>query len=126
MKAFEFGIQLAQDYHANLNLMHVIDLCSSAHSPGEKPTEYILTISNSAKEKLKDIVTTSGAPRETEIAVVEGKPSVLIAEKAEELGSDLVVLGKSGHTSAEQRVLGSTANAILRGARFPVLVIPGP
>ncbi len=126
VKAFQFGIQLAQDYHANLNLMHVIDLGSSAHSPGEKPTEYTLSISKSAKEKLEDIIKTSGGPRETEIAVAEGKPSVLIVERAEELGSDLVVLGKTGHTLAEQRVFGSTANAILRGARFPVLVVPGP
>jgi nucleotide-binding universal stress UspA family protein len=126
LKAFQFGIQLAQDYQANLNLMHVIDLGFSAHSPEEKPTEYILSISKSAKEKLEDIITTRGGPGETEIVVVEGKPAVLIVERAEELGSDLVILGKSGHTLAEQRVLGSTANAILRGARFPVLVIPGP
>lgn len=48
-----------------------------------------------------------------------------LEEAAEELGSDLVVLGPHGGTAAGAHFLGSTADRVLRTSRIPCLVVRG-
>jgi nucleotide-binding universal stress UspA family protein len=47
-----------------------------------------------------------------------------ITEQAERLGAELIVLGSQGHGKLRQLLLGSVADAVLRNARVPVLIVP--
>ena len=53
----------------------------------------------------------------------EGDPAEAILEAAEELGSDLIVLGNKGMTGAMRFVLGSVPNKVSHHAHCSVLVV---
>ncbi|MCC5858343.1 MAG: universal stress protein [Ectothiorhodospiraceae bacterium] len=59
-----------------------------------------------------------------EIQVLDGDPRQVIPALAEELPADLVIVGKRGRNAIQQLLLGSTAEAVCRKARCPVLVVP--
>ncbi len=61
------------------------------------------------------------APR---LAVAIGNPAKEILKVARRHRADLIVLGTRGAGNAARLLLGSTAHAVLRHARIPVLAVP--
>ncbi len=53
-----------------------------------------------------------------------GRPAQVIADKAEKLRCDLIVMGAHGRTGANRLMIGSTTHRILRKSRLPVLATP--
>jgi nucleotide-binding universal stress UspA family protein len=53
----------------------------------------------------------------------DGLPAREILDAARSWEADLVVIGSQGHGHFEQFVLGSVANAVVRGAHCPVLLV---
>jgi len=51
-----------------------------------------------------------------------GQPVEEILGLAEEVGADLILMGSHGRTGVRRVLLGSVSEAVLRGARCPVLV----
>ncbi|MDZ7852411.1 MAG: universal stress protein [Halomonas sp.] len=60
-----------------------------------------------------------------ETRVLDGDPRRAIIEEAKREHADLIVIGKRGRNRIQEFLLGSTAEAIARGAHCPVLVVPG-
>jgi nucleotide-binding universal stress UspA family protein len=58
-------------------------------------------------------------------AVVEGSAAESIVEHAESAGSDLIVMASHGRTGASRFWLGSVADAVMRSAPVPVLMVRG-
>lgn len=58
--------------------------------------------------------------------VLQGHPESLIIDYAKEHRVDLIVLGTHARSGIERFLLGSTAEAILRHAPCPVLIVPPP
>lgn len=56
--------------------------------------------------------------------VISGTPPELIVAVAKEQEVDLIVMSTHGRTGVSRLVYGSVAEAVLRGARLPVLLIP--
>jgi nucleotide-binding universal stress UspA family protein len=56
--------------------------------------------------------------------VFEGAPAEMILEAAERTGADLIVMSTHGRTGLSRLVYGSVAEAVLRGGRVPVLLVP--
>jgi nucleotide-binding universal stress UspA family protein len=56
--------------------------------------------------------------------VEEGRPADVVLEEAARLSADLVVIGKHGRGALARALIGSTAEAVLRRARCPVLFVP--
>jgi nucleotide-binding universal stress UspA family protein len=68
-----------------------------------------------------------GVPAELTTRVVSlGGPAHVIAEAAESVGADLIVVGSRGHSVLSQVVLGSVPVRLLHIANCPVLVVPPP
>ena len=59
-----------------------------------------------------------------ESMIVEGVPFVEIIKIANDLDSDLIVIGSRGHSGLTELFFGGTAEKVLRGGRRPVLCIP--
>ncbi len=59
-----------------------------------------------------------------DLRVLDGDPRQVIPALAEELPADLVVVGQRGRNAMQELLLGSTAEAVCRKARCPVLVVP--
>lgn len=56
--------------------------------------------------------------------VLRGDPAIEIARHAERCGADLIVLGRRALRYGAEFALGSTAEAVVRRARVPCLLIP--
>jgi nucleotide-binding universal stress UspA family protein len=54
-----------------------------------------------------------------------GPPAVAVLNEAEAVGADLIVVGSRGYGPAKRVLLGSVAEAIVRGASCPVLTVRG-
>jgi nucleotide-binding universal stress UspA family protein len=52
----------------------------------------------------------------------EGSVGDALLALADELGSDLLVMGCYGHSRLREMVLGGTSRIVLRSARLPVLM----
>ena len=57
--------------------------------------------------------------------VVEGSPSGAVVTHAAEVGADLIVMSSHGRTGASRFWLGSVADAVMRSATVPVLMVRG-
>ena len=55
--------------------------------------------------------------------VIEGTPSAGILEAAKETSADLVVMGSHGRSGLGALIIGSTAQAVVHGAKTPVLLV---
>jgi nucleotide-binding universal stress UspA family protein len=66
---------------------------------------------------------TTDQPLDVEYLTKEGDAAEEILRAAEDIGSDLVVLGTHGRTGLRRLVAGSIAEAVLRKARCPVLAL---
>lgn len=77
-----------------------------------------------AMRRLTDVEAPAGV--EVRRVVSVGRPVLEILRLAVELEADLIVIGSPAASAAEHALFGSTAVRVLRAARCPVLVIPGP
>jgi nucleotide-binding universal stress UspA family protein len=59
-----------------------------------------------------------------EALLVQGPTVETLAERAEHLDADLVVLGSHGHGAVYRALMGSVSEGMLRAGICPVLVIP--
>jgi nucleotide-binding universal stress UspA family protein len=57
---------------------------------------------------------------------IMGPPAEVLLRRAEELGADLIVMGTGDRLHLHGAWLGSMTGRILRQARCPVLIVPGP
>jgi nucleotide-binding universal stress UspA family protein len=62
--------------------------------------------------------------RSVTLDVAIGRPAQVIANIAEKLRCDLIVMGAHGRTGANRLMIGSTTHRILRQSRIPVLATP--
>jgi len=59
-------------------------------------------------------------------AIALGGPGRAVADIAEEVGADLIVVGTRGHSALAGVLLGSVTQKLLHLAKCPVLCIPAP
>ncbi|MDD5170079.1 MAG: universal stress protein [Syntrophales bacterium] len=64
--------------------------------------------------------------RVSSIQIVEGNPVVEILKRADELKSDIVIMGTHSKGAIAHTFLGSVASNVLQRIRIPVFIIPLP
>jgi nucleotide-binding universal stress UspA family protein len=85
------------------------------------PVELLDVMRKSAETQLARAVESVGGSGECVIEI--GPPSTIIVRAAEDLRSELVVVGTTGRTGLRRMLLGSVAEAVVRHARCSVLVV---
>ena len=121
--AFQYGLGLAQEFEAELHLVHVLE------PPAYPDAEAALTESRNAmraqiREKLDRMV-----PEEARnwcrpiVTLREGKPDEELSRYAEINEMDLMVLGVHGHSLVEALFIGSTTDRVARRSPCPVLAV---
>jgi len=125
--ALDLAVELARRFGSRLHLLHAyqqpVDVLSpyGAAVPGNIGPE----LRAAALARLRKLaVSIEGL--QTEVHAVEGPPAVVIAEQAEAIGADLVVMGTHGRTGLRHLLLGSVAERTLRSAPCPVLTVKKP
>lgn len=119
----EQAIQLAKQHSARLTVLHVIEHINAYGVAQAYPTVLDLEAKmlEDAKKELEKLHHQESLSNATFLVDV-GSPKVVILQKAEELGVDLIVVGSHGRHGLAL-LLGSTANAILHHAPCDVLAV---
>lgn len=86
----------------------------------------LVDYADSMAERLRGEARAAGADEVTRYHVVAGPAAGALAEVAERVRADLIVVGASHRGRVERFFLGTTAGRTLRQARAPVLVLRGP
>ena len=131
-RALEPAIHIAEKFGGNVILLRVatpetvlVGLAGLTPQPYEVYDADLRRDQEEAEAYLNGIETQWAAakiPIRTE--VISGTPPEMIVEAAQAAGVDLVVMSTHGRSGLSRLIYGSVAEAVLRGARVPVLLIP--
>jgi universal stress protein A len=118
------AIELCQAFKARLSLVHVVeftqmDLSNDLVLPQELDLDQELM--KQSKQRLEELAENLGIDK-SECFVSQGSTRREILRLAKELNTNLIVIGSHGREGI-QRLLGSTANAVLHGAPCDVLAV---
>ena len=129
-QAIEVAIDLAARYHAKLEILSVTPLVplyvtsTEPWVPTEIPsseTEHYRALVNAAVQQAEQ----AGVSEVTGV-LLEGVVVDEIIAHVEHHGTDLLVLGSRGLSTAKRILLGSVSDAVLHHLKVPVLVVRGP
>lgn len=117
------ALALSKEFNAKLSLIHAVEHMSSygaayGIAAGADIEEMLL---ENAKEAMSKLGQKFGVPESQQIIKI-GPAKLVILEQAEEMKADLIIVGSHGRHGV-RLLLGSTANAILHGAKCDVLAI---
>jgi len=121
--ATDVGASLAAQLHANLAFVHVIPRALAYPTElGFVEVERIADLHERAHHYLKHAQRQAGTVP-SEVIMREGVAAAEIIEAAKEWKADLVIVGSHNRGRFSRLILGSTAEAVVRGAVCPVLVM---
>lgn len=124
------ALQLAP--RAALTVVHAFDIpfegkLRAAGVQDEEIGHYRTHARQSAMQRIERSAAEAGADPMTVARIVQqGAPGRVLLEHAEQLGADLLVIGKHGESAFEEMVLGSVTRHVLSDARCDVLVVRCP
>lgn len=133
-KALQWAVAVKTAFHAELVVLHVVDLDALAYLDlGGDPAvggtsrpvslELLERIRADAGRALSRI--TESFP-EVQPLLREGSPREVILEVAKELASDLIVLGTHGRSGLARVAFGSVADHVIRHSKVPILTVRDP
>ena len=114
---------LADELHARLLLLWVVETVSYSGDPGEAmPALFeVHEMAQTYLERVAAQLRNNGRPVESH--VLSGTPAESILACADDRAVDLIVMSTHGRSGIGRWVYGSVADKVLRGARVPVLLI---
>jgi nucleotide-binding universal stress UspA family protein len=128
--AFEYAVDFAQTFGAEMTILHVINSSRLGYPAFEVGVPFDLqavlsSINESVEKAFQGLASECKgcAGLETKTASRMGVPANEIARFAEEESMELIVMGTHGWTGIRHLVLGSTAENVVRTARCPVLTV---
>ncbi len=124
LAALAAGLEMAHRVGAVVAVVHVAD---TVHPwQGEMSEVGLVPLSKIRRQGqllLNRILADLPATEKCETILRDGAPAREILAAALDWEADLIVIGSQGHGHFEQFVLGSVANAVLRGALCPVMLV---
>lgn len=124
LEAFDYGVRVAKQFGASLTILHVLEpvsygldftLCHTAERESLKER------TESRLAGLVEIVKSEGVPAHSEVR--GGIPADTIVRAAHDSSYDLIIMGTHGRRGLSHVVSGSVAEAVLRRASCPVLMV---
>ena len=128
-EALEAAVDLAETFHSELTLLHVIPPIPALTGP-ESPASFDVSRYQAELERtaegLMDQVRAKRIPKAIRVQhlVAQGSPALEIARVAEEKGMDLIVIATRGESALKHVFFGSVADKVMRHSLIPVLIVP--
>ena len=124
-RAADVGFDLARSLGAEVAIIHVVDPSVVAYAPeGGIPASELIALAQQAGKRL---LAAHGQRTALQPAPLEfihvGKTATEIVKAAKDWLADLIVVGSHGRGGVERLLLGSVAEAVIRHAACPVLVV---
>ncbi len=127
--ALEFASTLAAESKARLDIVHVDELSDLNAALGEAAYIYAQSTDCATRranhERLAKVVPTIAGVA-FEHHCLTGSPVAEILRFAEEENVDLIVMASHGRTGLSRLLMGSVAEAVVRRANCPVLIVKQP
>jgi len=130
LTAVKHAVILSRTFHSKLILLHIRedfmnkDEMVMLRISAEHMMEHMEKKALEYKKTMEDeLIKVGGEDLPHELLIREGKPTKEIVSTSEELGADLIVITTSGRDSLGEKLLGSTAEHIIRYSKVPVLTI---
>jgi nucleotide-binding universal stress UspA family protein len=122
-RALAVACDLAKRYGARLHMISVEELPDFPASIDE-----IVEIKDAENHRFHDVLERARAVAETagielEAQVVAGHAVASIVERVKAVKADLLLVGFMGHSALYDRIIGGTADRLVRLAPCPVLVV---
>jgi universal stress protein A len=117
------AVDLAKEFGAQLTVVHAVEHMTSygaayGIAAGADIEELLLENAREGMNQLGQKLNLA----ESNCIVKVGPAKIVILEEAERLGADLIIVGSHGRHGV-RLLLGSTANAVLHGAKCDVLAV---
>ena len=124
--AAEIGVELADRIGAQVALFHAINPPESfAADSGAAASELIALAKSEAKEFIDGLRQRLKLNASVAAFVEAGNPALEVVKAAKTWPADLVVIGSHGRGGVGRALLGSVAEAVMRRAPCPVLIVKG-
>jgi nucleotide-binding universal stress UspA family protein len=117
------GGELALRLGARVLLVNVLNPQELFEQQGYAPENYSSPLRESSLEMLRRSEKLLPSSIETATTIEAGDPAMMVAALSEERGADYIVIGTHGRGRVGQLFLGSTATAVTRLAKCPVVVV---
>jgi nucleotide-binding universal stress UspA family protein len=115
---------LAQQLHAEIALLGVVDTSLLATDGGITPHELAEIIKNDLRRSQQILIERIFKGYKVWTFIEEGKPSEEILKVADEWQADLIVSGRHGRKGFEHFLMGSVAEKLVRHSTKPLLIVP--
>lgn len=125
LHAAEVGVELARAVSAETAFISVMDRSAADAAAPEMPRDELLA---GARDHARGVIADwvpKLAPGAAQTFTPEGHPSDEIVAAAKAWAADLIVIGSHGRGGLSHVLLGSVAEAVMRHAPCPVLVVRG-
>lgn len=123
--ALEFAVTLAEQEHADLHVVHIVEKLSGGRAAG------LYTVANEEEvdARIQRQVEALAASRPIKVTLHmvssdRAHTAGRIADLAEEIGADVIVTGPHGRGAVGSLLLGSVTQDLLHCAPCPVLAVP--
>jgi nucleotide-binding universal stress UspA family protein len=124
-QALRWGTSLAENYGAQLLLLHVLPPAVEGVSMhGSEGEQLMMDLEAKVEGQLQELVLEElqkGFPVDLKVGL--GKPAEEILRVAREESVDLIVMGTHGHSELRHLLLGSTAESVFHHAPCPVFMV---
>ena len=128
--AVEYAIAFAQQYGAEICLLHVVEspAAAFAYVDLEVPEPELIQEFQEQAQKQLDELTEAARKRYQNVSkeLSFGKVYAEIVKYAEDWGAELIVVGTHGRSGLEHILIGSVAEKVVRKAPCPVLTVQHP
>jgi universal stress protein A len=128
--ALKKAVELAEQYHSKIYLLHVIDKgiqqCSVDYCITPEVFDQLVEQSvKASNDKLQKEVDTIIGAKKVDVAfdVQKGHPAEVILKEQQDKGIDLIVIASHGKTGLLKNLMGSVAGKVIKGSKCPVMVI---
>lgn len=124
-RAVDVAAELADELQAHAALVYAIDPALLAPGVDIAPPQYEMTATQEGDTLLADARAMFPPAMSVQRFIVQGPPGAEIVKTANEWRADLIVLGSHGRSGIARAFVGSVAEAVMRHAACPVLVVRG-
>ena len=131
-RGLEEAIRLSKELGSALRLVHIVDDTPLAMNPetGIAAAPLVADFAEGGRQIIEEArVFAAGEGVQVDTALYEnftGRVAERILEDARKSGAELIVMGTHGRRGIRHAVLGSDAEAVVRGAHIPVLLVRAP
>ena len=124
-RAADVGFDLARSLGAEVALIHAVDPAVVAYTPeGGIPAGELVNLAQQDGKRLLAAFAQRAALQPAPLEFIHvGKTATEIVKAAKDWPADLIVVGSHGRGGVNRLLLGSVAEAVMRHAACPVLVV---